>query len=252
MNRPEATDDLVIYFTPRSGSSWLTQALQSHGSLGRAGEFFNPNFIPNIAGKMGASTLDEYTCGARRKLQKGGVFSFEITYYQLKRVFEEEEVFLQYFGGARSAWLIRRDIVAQAVSLAKKDRTKIGHSTQLKDKSKHETDSVFEYDVDHIRKWLKHIHTAEVKTERFMSRFGISPLRISYEGMMGKGAIESVGQIARHLDRDDLSVLLNADLPEKLGTSQNEEYAERFRKDASREIQEIEDRRGPWIDLLQD
>ena len=47
--RAPAQTNYVIYFTPRSGSSWLTDVLQQTGQLGAAPEAFNPNFVPAIA-----------------------------------------------------------------------------------------------------------------------------------------------------------------------------------------------------------
>ncbi len=250
MEKPEAEEDLAIYFTPRSGSSWLTQAIQIAGGLGRAGEFFNPNFVPRIAQKMGVASLDNYISGVRRKLNSGGVFSFEVTYYQMKRTFGDEDTFSSYFNTAPAVWLIRKDIVSQAVSLAKKEKTRIGHSNQLKESSAEELDSVFEYDSDLINRWLKHIINAEIKTERFFDKFDINPLRLSYEFIMAEGAERTLNRISRHIGKEDANVPAAARLPEKLGTHQNEAYAERFRKDAADHIDKLMEIRRHWVEAI--
>src|SRR5579871_4778068 len=38
----------IIFFTPRSGSSWLTSVLSATRHLGYPEEYINPEFLPNI------------------------------------------------------------------------------------------------------------------------------------------------------------------------------------------------------------
>lgn len=47
--RPAAHLDYVIHFTPRSGSSRLTEILAATKCLSAANEAFNPTFVPRMA-----------------------------------------------------------------------------------------------------------------------------------------------------------------------------------------------------------
>ena len=42
-------------------------------------------------------------------------------------------------------------------------------------------DLEYAYHPDHIFKWLDHIRTLDIKTEAFFAKFGIEPLRLTYE-----------------------------------------------------------------------
>ena len=58
--RPAARTRFVMHFTPRSGSSWLTDLAEQTGRLGKPGECFNPNFLPRMAARLDAANMDEF------------------------------------------------------------------------------------------------------------------------------------------------------------------------------------------------
>ena len=220
----------MIFFTPRSGSSWLTDILSQTQCLGRANELFNPNFLPRTAVALQAGNLDDYVHAARRRLNVGGTLSFEITMHQLQAVFKSEEDFHRHFGNGRFVWLTSRDIVAQAVSLAKMVRAKIAHSPHVTEADIKAADNSFTYSGSEIRKWIGHIRRAEEQTDAFMSRHGLRPLRLVYESMMEEGTTDTIHRIASHADvalPPDLSI---TETHRKLGTATNEEFADRFKR----------------------
>ncbi|CAN0588975.1 unnamed protein product, partial [Ectocarpus sp. 12 AP-2014] len=61
MSWAEPMTRYVVFFTPRSGSSRLTDLATRTGALGKPGECFNPAFVPAIAQSYSARNLDEYT-----------------------------------------------------------------------------------------------------------------------------------------------------------------------------------------------
>ena len=60
--------EIVIYFTPRSGSSRVSEILFNTKAMGHANELFNPNFMANIAQSVQAKSLRVYVEQSRRKL----------------------------------------------------------------------------------------------------------------------------------------------------------------------------------------
>ena len=79
MLAPRAERSYVIHFTPRSGSSWLTDVLGQTNVFGLPDEYFNPSFIPRNATAFGATNLDEYIEVLHRRRgakAKGGIFGF--------------------------------------------------------------------------------------------------------------------------------------------------------------------------------
>ncbi|MEL6172654.1 MAG: Stf0 family sulfotransferase [Pseudomonadota bacterium] len=227
---PEAEKTLVVFFTPRSGSSWLADILAQSQGFGRASELFNPNFIPKAASALQSDTLDDYIYAARRRLAVGGVFSFEITMHQLNVVFEGPEDFHQRFGNSHMVWLVRRDIVAQAVSLAKMVNVKIDHSPRFSDADVWAADREFSYSNKAIANWIRHIRRAEIKTEEYFFRHGIRPLRLVYESMTNDGPLHTLRTIASHTGvylPEDITII---EQHRKIGTRQNEEFAAIFRR----------------------
>lgn len=250
LDRPEPRCEYIIHFTPRSGSSWLTDILAATRKLGHANEIFNPTFVPRIAEAVGATDMDEYAQRIKRRFNTQGVFGFEVTAHQLKAVFENYAAFQAYFPTAAHFWLIREDIVIQAVSLAKMVSTKVAHTKGAADASVAHADAQFAYDGPLIRKWLDHIRAAEVQSERWFDENGISPLRMSYETIIPLGAHGMVGVIAGHLGVPTPDL---ANVPvghEKLGTSKNTQFADRFREENAGFIQMLTAERAEMLSRL--
>lgn len=250
LSQPAADLRFAIYFTPRSGSSWLTDILSQTKRLGVANEAFNPNFIPNIARACNASNLEQYINVLIRRHNHNGVYSFEITMHQLEAVFRRQDLFLKYFGDGPSFWLIRRDIVAQAISLAKMVSTNVAHTAHASEEERRASDKKFNYDANLIRRWLVHILNAERKNEKFFARNRLAPLRMCYEQTTLLSSQQMVNVVARHIGLSDLPPMEFKTGHAKLGTSRNAEFAERFRRDEAIFLAGVEAERAPWLARL--
>ena len=179
MSRPAAEKTYVIFFTARSGSSWLQSILARTGRLGDPAESFNSGRIEGLASRRGVTTITEYVDVLRRVRNRGGVFGVEVVYPHIVVAFGDAATFLRHFPGASFIWLMREDIVEQAVSLNKKNQTKVGHNRDLDPEVLSEIDTSFVYDPDGIENWVKRIFSVEKKTERLFRHFALDPLRIS-------------------------------------------------------------------------
>lgn len=252
MTKPVARTQYVIYFTPRSGSSWLTDVLVQTKRLGRATEAFNPNFMPSVAQSCNARNIHDYIAAITRRLQTRGVFGFEVTFHQLKAIFPGEQLFVEHFGNAHCFWLIRENIVEQAVSLAKMVTTKVGHSAFATEEQRKKSDSAFEYDADLIKHWLNHILMAERGNEDFFQRRGMTPLRMSYERMMPLGPDGVTRLMAARIGVTNLPETVFETRHEKLGTSRNSEYAARFREEHAAYLSGVDAERAPYLGKLDD
>lgn len=252
LTRPEAHTKYVIYFTPRSGSSWLTDILAQTKRLSRAMEAFNPNFIPNISKAINASNLNQYCNVMTRRFNTQGVFGFEVTMHQMNAVFTKPNGFIKRFGDGPCFWLIREDIVAQAVSLAKMVTTQVGHTANATAEERKASDTSFGYDRAMIKQWLNHILIAERLNEKLFADFNLSPLRLSYEQITSLGAARVVDIFARHVGVTDLPHTEMESSHSKIGTSLNEQFAARFREEEADFMREVDDERAPWLDQLCD
>lgn len=250
---PLPTRRLVIYFTPRSGSSWLTDIIRQSGRLGFGNEIFNPNFVKKIADGIQALDKADYLTQVQRRFCSGnGRFSFEITAHQLDRLFPDPEEFMGVFNteNCASVWLIRKDIVAQAVSLAKMVETQVTHTPHVSEEDRARAERSFLYDPVKIKRWISHIRAAERRSEHLFERFSIRPFRMCYEDMMSAGPDAVRSRIAALLEVPEKGLPVLKPTHEKLGTSQNEEFSAQFRRDAPQFLLSLEEEREPLLSQL--
>ncbi|MCF6305113.1 MAG: Stf0 sulfotransferase family protein [Rhodobacteraceae bacterium] len=248
--RPMPDHTYVVYFTPRSGSSRLTEILSQTKNLGEATEAFNPNFLPEIAQAVQAKDMQSYIENLSRWLNRNGVFGFEITGHQLNKIFPQPTDFFDIFACAKSYWLIREDIVAQAVSLAKMVTLHIGHTAQSNPGQRAEAEKSFIYEPKKIKRWLNHILAAERLSEAWFARFEISPKRMSYEKMIQMSAGEIADDFAKHLGLPDLPETRFSLQHQKLGTSKNQEFSDQFRIDEGEFLKKVAAERQPMLNAL--
>lgn len=248
--RPFPRHRFVVYFTPRSGSSWLTDVVGRSAAMGHCNEIFNPNFMPQIAKTCQAAMIDEYVPAIQRRFNKKGAFSFEITYHQLQAVFPDNTLFLDNFGDCPSFWLIREDIVEQAVSLAKMVTTKVAHAPNNSSAERAASDQAFEYDPVLIKQWLNHILFAERGNEAFFDRNNIKPIRMSYEKMFSRSVTDIVQDICKHVGIPNQQVQDLTTRYTKIGTSKNKLFADYFRRDETAFLNEVAEERSQWLAQL--
>lgn len=239
-----------IFFTPRSGSSWLTDVISSCRRMGRPEEYYNPNFVPNIANRINADNIVNYTKMAKRHLHLGGVFGFEVTYYQILKAVGED-VFGQLFpSSTKTFYLVREDIVLQAVSLAKAVNTSVFHSVSASDDQIKAADSAFAYDGDEIDRWLDHILDQEQKFQAFFDKYGYQPDRVSYEKMMAAGREQVVRFFATRLGVTLTDDAAPTERHRKIGSDVNTVFATRYRNDFAKKIEKIDAERQEYLSKI--
>lgn len=244
MLRRPAWKTYCIFFTPRSGSSWLTNVLTTARGFGHPDEAFNPEFVREGLRLLNAYDLDSYVEMLRRHHGHRSAFGFEAVIDQVPVVFETYDRFFSIFPPTGTFFfLIREDIVEQAVSLAKAIKTQLFHSTQVEDGAVEDADGRFAYVAEDIGHWLRHVHAQEKQSEAVFKTFGVTPIRLSYEAMMAGGPEEVVAAFSQHLG------VRSGGPPRpshrKLGTEINREYALRFRAEHPLLISELDwERKG--------
>lgn len=186
LTRPAPHDRYVIFFTPDSGSSWLTGIVEQSDRLGRAKEVFKPNFCNLHAQKHGIANLKRYIDYVMRRGNRGGDFGFEVEAPHIRQTFGGPGRFKHHFGADPAFWLIRQDIVAPAMSLAEVTATRTA------------ADATLVYDPQAIQKWLTQILAAERLSERWFAKWGLRLLRMSYEQITALTPHQMVNVIARH------------------------------------------------------
>ncbi|TBN44101.1 hypothetical protein EYE42_03025 [Paracoccus subflavus] len=247
MRTPAPRKVYAILFTPRSGSSWLTSVLTKTRMMGTPGEWFNPTLMTSSSRSKGARNLEQFIETISRHEAHGGIFGFEITYYQMMAVFGDEASFIENFRNSTFFWLIRKDIVAQAVSLDKMVQTKVSHASNHDEGEIIASDSAYDYNGSRIKEWISHIRNAEKATENMIKTFSLRPIRLAYEPMMASGATEVARIFRNELGiTDDIPPDLETD-HRKIGTEKNNVFAERFRTDYPQFIKTLENERADML-----
>ena len=240
----------VIMFTPRSGSSRVTDILAGSGALGRAGECFNPEFLPKMAAAFGARTLEDYVALLVRGYGTPRVFTCQATYRQAVYAFGSGAEMLRQIQPTAWVWLIRRDIVAQAVSAARMIATGVAHDTGLAAAELSAADAAFGYNGAAITRNLFSIRDNERRTEAMFARHRLAPLRLSYERLAAIDPGGVAGLFARHLGVPLPEGAAPPDRHRKLGTGKSAEIAERYRRRNRWLLAAVERGRRPMLARL--
>lgn len=109
---------LILYSSPRCGSTLFSDTLNQTGLLGYCEEWFNYEYFAAWAEITGLPfTLPTYLDWLR--IKTGQPFALKIHSTQVKMMKDHFQLEMDYFKPRHEVYLYRRDKVAQAVSLAK-------------------------------------------------------------------------------------------------------------------------------------
>ncbi|MGZ9809568.1 Stf0 family sulfotransferase [Pseudoroseicyclus sp. H15] len=242
----------ALFFTPRSGSSRITDLAQQAGGPGDPGEMFNPNFTHAIAKRYGAQSREAFHRLSLLERQRDGVFGCEITYAHVLASFGGAERFFAAIQPTALLWLIREDIVAQALSVSRKLQTGHAHSPGISDEVIQADEAAFTYDARAIRGALLRIHNMEQRTEALLAAQPLAPLRLSYEQSIAMSEAELLGRIAAHVGAPPPGPVPFEPRHRKLSGSRSRDYAQRFREENARLLARIDAARQPMLAKLRE
>ena len=190
----------AILTTPRSGSTYLCDLLDSTNLAGRPKEhlrlaaqelslYCNFDYLKLLDNLMQDCTTDNGVFGT--KIISHFLFEFKQTKPDFKQIFRSIDKFIL---------LIRRDKLAQAVSLELAQRTEIWHLHTNKKDNNYQSkladikiDSVL---LDEVGQKYDFIHQQEARLKKILANNKIEPLEIFYEDLLENARL----QIDRILD----------------------------------------------------
>jgi LPS sulfotransferase NodH len=168
---------LLVFFTPRSGSSWLTKIVSATRQLGFLEEYINPAFVRDVATQMHAT--DQATLLAmllRCARTDNLMFSMELRAVDVA-LFGEVEFFAAFDGEPVVFVLWRDNIVAQGISLYRAVATRRYHSTEAPTPPP-------AYDAAQIARWMRHVVGIENANLTLLRKRGIPARYLCYEEMV--------------------------------------------------------------------
>lgn len=228
----------ILFFTPRSGSSYLVDLLTKTWRLGSPEEFINLECVP-LAIKHISETgfevkhiIDYLGWLMNNRSTRNGVFGLKVSYgcYRPLVLAGLDDVL---FGKFTPIVLFRKNILKQAVSLyvavsTGLFHTNIAHSQEVFDKVKS-----LPYDQRKIRFWVQHVAIQEAGIRNLIEKKGLDCLSLDYD------------QVCREPDAivRGIAERLHVTLPEKspdapsifqkVGTKTNDAIIEQFISDDS-------------------
>lgn len=237
----------VIFFTPRSGSSRITDLAKKTGALGDPGECFNPDFLPDMGQAYSARNMAEYIQLLIRQRQTRGTFGCEVTWMHVVTNFLTGQRFFDALQPTATAWLIREDIVSQAVSVSRMVQTRVSHTATADPEALARADDLFTYRPEQIANVMRRLRWMEAGTERFIARAGLEPLRLSYEQSVSMSPRRLMAILARHVGAVKPDLLELSTEHRKISTGKSEEFAERFRREHPEMMARIDAARAPLL-----
>jgi LPS sulfotransferase NodH len=188
----------AICTTGRTGSNWLCALLTSTGVLGRPREYFN------AAARREFDDPDyplEPAAQFRRILEAGatanGIYGLKIFPHQHDTI-AATYAWTELLPDLRFVWLQRRDLLGQAISLARASQSGQFRSTVA-------PRTPPRYDAGLIQECLATVVRHQARWALFFARTGIAPLPVLYEDIVADpqhvvgrvGALVGLGDAAR-------------------------------------------------------
>lgn len=251
-SRPWPDRRYVLFFTPRSGSSWLGDLIAQTGQLGNPGEPFNPAMVSKIARRLQATDMATYVDTLLRARNVNGTFGCEVTFRQIHNCFGDFGEMLRLLQPTASFWLLREDLVAQAVSLSRRQQTQIAHSSMSDAAAQASAESRFSYDPSTIRRSIDVLCWQEERMDEMFDSHGLEPFRLSYESATRSREQDLLAAITRHIGLDlPGPAEVKASLT-KLKATRAQEFIQRFKEENADYVAFIDARRAPRLARLTD
>lgn len=240
----------MICMTPRSGSTFLAEAMKTTAQLGKPAEWLNARDDRPIA-----RNIARYGCASREEVLEytynfaatdNGVFTIKSDYYQALPFFYDGTL-EHCFDRVDFVYLTRRDLVAQAISRYISNATSKWSSVQ-----KHQNRDVeVDYSHERITTELNYLLDMEMAWRGYFATRGIQPLHLFYEDL-NADVSSSVKQIADYIGVDLTNSVKTDEISNKrVSTSRNMDWAERYRAEIKLETARLIENEGLKRDQIE-
>jgi trehalose 2-sulfotransferase len=200
-----AFSSYIVAATPRSGSTLLCDLLSGTGIAGQPNSYYRREDILDYAREWGVSPPDAigdeaferaYLEAVRRAgAAQTGIFGLRLMWSSVTELsarlraihpdpLDDAARFELAFGKPLYIHLSREDKVAQAVSLLKANQSGLWHrAADGTERERLAPPAPLIYDADHLAGLVDELETDDAAWNGWFSRFGIEPLRLTYEGL---------------------------------------------------------------------
>lgn len=246
------TKSYIICGTPRSGSTLICEMLYRSGVAGRPNSYFREVDIAYWAGEWGVSSVEgtetpafdrAYLAAMREAGAAGtGIFGLRIMYPSLADAGRRLERALggtgdlpvrlaKTFGSLLYIHLSRGDKLGQAVSLVRAEQTGLWHLNadgSVLEGAEERPEPV--YDGKRIAAVLAELEEDDRAWDAFFAAHGITPLRLTYEGVTSAPQ-RALAEIFERLGLDE-DIAHAMEVPTaKMADAMSRDWVERFRRE---------------------
>jgi len=220
----------IIASSARSGSTYLARSLAQTGLLGAPSEVFNSatNQMQALMSRFKALSHADYVAKLiAHRTSRNGVFGTKAHFHQFEAFLKKYPALLEVLAPITYIYIDRRDKVAQAVSMAKALQM-----DQWSSQWRGSPRPMLQYDRELIAKSMSEVELQDARWLRWFELHNITPFRVTYEDLIADPAASVRSVVERLGVQDDEPDDLNIPAIEKQGDDTNQEWIERFVREA--------------------
>ena len=233
----------VICTTPRSGSNLLCNLLESSGVMGQPKEFLNLDSVVlpfaqpnNLIDSESRIYLDTYLDNVVNKFSsKNNVFGMKLLFDQFEP-YMELNVIRQFIPQFKFIWLLRKDVLSQAISqhIARETNEWTSFNEQNNQEKENKSRREFvDYDENKIGSFLKKLAKDNLNWIEFFSVNQLDYLPVTYEDLL-----QDTNQVCHNICnfcgvKTDYQFSLKKASFKKQGDEINERFRAAFRKSSA-------------------
>jgi LPS sulfotransferase NodH len=233
----------TIWFSQRTGSTLLCQALESTGIAGRPREWFNcPPDLLSTFKKSDHSELQEYLF--KLGTTDNGIFAINHSFYEphftqlietLRKfpacppeAVKRTDVWEQVFPNHRHIFMSRRNKIRLAVSWWRAIQSGEWHMPTGEHRKPVDLSNAYSFDaINHL---YMECSMREAGIQEFFTEGGIAPLNIFYEDFVQNYDM-TIRTILDYLELDSTTATIAPPALTKLADNVSDEWAQRFREE---------------------
>ena len=164
---------IALMTSERTGSEWLCEIMGNTGVLDRPSEYLNTHWMRRFVADYPDDAMAQVALAKRFGLTANGCVSIKLHPWHYDRLPEDAE-FSSLFPDPCFVLLSREDHLGQAISLVRARQTEKFHSVTRQTRQP-------VYDTGQISAALDEVVISQARWNKFFSRNGIRPLKLSYE-----------------------------------------------------------------------
>ena len=217
--------EFVIWFTARTGSTWLASLLFSAG-FPKPAEYFHPNKILRRAAYLGINNWGDYVNSIKQKRTRSGVFGHEMTFQFWDMLKNEGDALLDLDFSGPSVVLFRENIVLQAISIYLAVTTGKWHRYEGTKRS--ESMALAAYDEKKIRSYIEYIHNLESGLRESRDVLLVDTKYLSYEELTRHSSATVIAAFEKHIGFMADRATTAHSFHTRMGSGLNKKMYERF------------------------